>query len=415
MTRATTVSRLPGTGAHLPALDGVRGIAITLVLFYHFAIYSGFQTGSAGTVDRAVFKVLSMGWSGVDLFFVLSGFLITGILYETRSDGGYFRNFYMRRFLRVFPLYYGTLFAYFFIVPHLMWMGDQFAAVRAEQLWLWTYLINIKMAISGWPAQPDLGHFWSLAIEEQFYIVWPLVVFLTTRKTLIRVCLLCIVLALGLRLGFYLWAPANIVAPYVLTPTRIDALAIGGLLAMWARGPEGLSALSRWTLPGIVVPGILLGAIFVRHGRLAYVDAPMRTVGYTIIAAFFGGILALSVVQPPEGGWGRFFAHPALRFMGKYSYGLYVIHHIVIVALTRRGFQTTVLPTLAGSQLPGLVIFSLVAGSISIALALLSWYLWEAQFLKLKRYFAYRSRSAEGNSKQTELSPGGEAGEDNRT
>ncbi|MGD8817938.1 MAG: hypothetical protein PVJ51_12205, partial [Acidobacteriota bacterium] len=226
---------------------------------------------------------------------------------------------------------------------------------------------------------------------------------------------LCIVLALGLRFAFYLWAPANVVAPYVLMPTRIDALAIGALIAVWARGPEGLSVLNRWILPAIVVPGILLGAIFVRHGRLAYVDAPMRTAGYTIIAAFFGGILALSVVRPLESGWGRLFAHPSLRFMGKYSYGLYVIHHLVVVDLARRGFQTTVFPTLGGSQLPGLIAFSLVAGSISIALALLSWYLWESQFLKLKRYFAYRSRGNQGSSRQTELSPGGEAGEDDRT
>jgi peptidoglycan/LPS O-acetylase OafA/YrhL len=376
----------------MPALDGVRGIAITLVLFYHFAIYSGFQTSMAGVLDQAIFRVVTVGWSGVDLFFVLSGFLITGILYETKGDERYFRNFYMRRVLRIFPLYYGTLFVFFFVAPHLIWMGDQFAAVQADQLWFWTYLINIKMAISGWPAQVDLGHFWSLAIEEQFYVVWPLVVFLANRKTLIRICLFCIALALGLRIALYVWPLGAVIAPYVLTPARLDALAVGALIAVWARGPKGLKVLHPWIRPAIVAPGILLAAIFLWHRRLAYMEVPMRTVGFTILAVFFGGVLALAVVQPPESRWGRFFSHPALRFMGKYSYGLYVIHHIVIAGLDRRGFQTAVLPTLWGSHLPGLVIFSLVAGSISIFLALLSWYLWESQCLRLKRYFAYRSR-----------------------
>jgi peptidoglycan/LPS O-acetylase OafA/YrhL len=160
-----------------PRLDGVRGIAILLVLVYHLTLYGG-MAPNGPFLDR-----LWRTWTlplglGVDLFFVLSGFLITGILLDTKDGPDYFRNFYARRFLRIFPLYYATLAATFLLIP----------AVRLDAVWYWTYLINYRFADVGWPRVAYLGHFWTLAVEEQFYLVWPALVFFVPRRVLPWLC-----------------------------------------------------------------------------------------------------------------------------------------------------------------------------------------------------------------------------------
>jgi len=135
-----------GFGSHLPALDGVRGLAILLVLLYHFVA----QTTATNRIEAVVNWVFDYGSLGVDLFFVLSGFLITGILYDSRADPGYFRSFYMRRVLRIFPLYYGVLTVVFFGVPLIPALrGSAIAGLRDHQAWAWLYGINVYLAIHG--------------------------------------------------------------------------------------------------------------------------------------------------------------------------------------------------------------------------------------------------------------------------
>jgi len=150
----------------MPALDGVRGLAIVLVMISHVVI--GLRPG--GGFDTGVIEVARSGWMGVDLFFVLSGFLITGILLDARNGPHYFRNFYIRRTLRIFPLYYGILVAVFVITPFLVPdVRDQswFSGVHENRIWFWTYTSNLLLAIDGtWEATPILGGFWSLAVEE---------------------------------------------------------------------------------------------------------------------------------------------------------------------------------------------------------------------------------------------------------
>jgi peptidoglycan/LPS O-acetylase OafA/YrhL len=164
-----------GFAGHLPALDGVRGLAILLVLLYHFVA----QTTATNRLEAAVNWALGYGFLGVDLFFVLSGFLITGILYDSRADPGYFRTFYMRRVLRIFPLYYAVLAVVFFgvsLLPALR--GSEIAGLREHQAWAWLYGINVYLSIQGGWVLSYIEHFWSLAVEEHFYFIWPLVVWL---------------------------------------------------------------------------------------------------------------------------------------------------------------------------------------------------------------------------------------------
>ena len=181
----------------IPGLDAIRGLAILLVTVYRF------NGGAAGAEEHvnSVFRLATLGFRGVDLFFVLSGFLITGILLDTKRQPGYFRNFYARRALRIFPLYFGVLFVAFFVLPIASpRIAAIFAEARDHQAWLWLYGTNILQARNGgWPFG-HFDHFWSLAVEEHFYLVWPLVIFFANYRATIAACIAVIVCAAATRL-----------------------------------------------------------------------------------------------------------------------------------------------------------------------------------------------------------------------
>ncbi|MBV8281847.1 MAG: acyltransferase, partial [Candidatus Eremiobacteraeota bacterium] len=175
-----SVSSLPNLHGHMPALDGVRGLAILMVLLVHFLADLLPTTNS---VEHAIVYVAGYGTYGVDLFFILSGFLITGILYDASDKTFYFYNFYMRRFLRIFPLYYGVLALLFFVAPLIPRLqGATLNHLVGRQGWAWLYGVNIYTAIQGEWNLSFINHFWSLAVEEQFYLFWPMVVYLLARR-----------------------------------------------------------------------------------------------------------------------------------------------------------------------------------------------------------------------------------------
>jgi peptidoglycan/LPS O-acetylase OafA/YrhL len=366
-------------------LDGIRGIAIILVMLHHYQLY-GEGYPSTTFLDRQVERLAISGWMGVDLFFVLSGFLITGILLDTKNEAGYFRNFYMRRFLRIFPLYYGFLFVFALTLPLIDPAGAEFQLKFEEQIWYWTYLINWKLGLVYVSEYFGIAHFWSLAIEEQFYLVWPAIVYFSSPKRLTLICLLLIAASPVFRIFV---TDLGFVSPHVFTFSRMDALAMGGLIAIMVRNPKGLALLKRIAWPALSTGTILLFTIFMQKKRLVVVDYTVTTVGLSIIALFFAAVITIALLTPSDRGLGKIFSSTPLRFFGKYSYALYVFHHLVAIYLPKFGFSIKSIPTIGGSDLPGFLVFSLVATLLSTLLALLSWHLWEAQFLKLKRHFEY--------------------------
>jgi peptidoglycan/LPS O-acetylase OafA/YrhL len=373
-----------------PVLDGVRGVAISAVLWHHFVVYSGFSPSVL--FDRVLWETGTQGWVGVDLFFVLSGFLITGILYDSRSSGRYYVNFFGRRALRILPLYYVFLAITFLILP--AFLDHQRAdALTRDQAWYWSYLVNFKIAIDGWPSPTHLGHFWSLAIEEQFYLIWPFVVRTLSRRRLLILCLLCFFAALLLRALVQLWTWP--LAAYVLMPTRMDALTAGAALALVARGAGGLQSLGRWpsvTLAFSLSVWVLLYAV---HG-VRNIDPLFSNVQHSLLAAAFAALIAIALSSRRESALRQVLVSVPLVLLGKYSYALYVFHHPIVLLMRDFGFQVHLVPSVFGSQWPGLAVFSAIATALSFVCALLSWRFVEAPMLRLKRYLRTSGRGPRG-------------------
>jgi peptidoglycan/LPS O-acetylase OafA/YrhL len=379
------------SGGREPALDGIRGMAIALVLYHHFVIYSGMTRGHF--LDYYVQRLGQSSWLGVDLFFVLSGFLITGILYDAKASQRYFRDFYMRRALRIFPLYFAFLAGSFLVLP-LFLAPAAGQALTAGQAWYWLYLSNFDVALNGWPQPLHFGHFWSLAVEEQYYLVWPFVVYAFGRARLIGISLLCFAVALGLRCLLPLWLDP--LANYLLMPTRMDAFAAGAVVALVMRGPGSLRSLGVWPLALLLGSIAILFTLTVMNVKLSTVDPVMRTVGFSTIAIGFAALIAVVLSQAAGSPLRRFFANRVLVTLGKYSYALYVFHQPILVLMRDHGISIAIVPEVAGSSIPGLMLFSTLAFAVIMLCAVLSWHLIETPFLRLKRHFASRQPAPPG-------------------
>jgi peptidoglycan/LPS O-acetylase OafA/YrhL len=366
-----------GERTHILALDGLRGLAILGVMLFHFLPYTH-PTGEANPLIRYGLLAIHVGQTGVDLFFVLSGFLITGILLDTKKRPGYFSNFYARRTLRIFPLYYGVLLV--LLVLTIATSSQQgLEGQLMEQAWVWLYLTNIAQFV-GAAIPAHTGHFWSLAVEEHFYAVWPAVVRFCNAKRLAILCVVMVIAAIGLR---YILASHGLDA-FFLTPCRMDVLAIGGLLAILASkdGLRRLTPYAKWSIAGIVI--LLVPLYLFKTGTS---DILVQTAKHTLLAAMYGCLLVAAVGATEGGLVARFFTNRFLRFFGKYSYGLYVYHGLL------GGVFLSWFPITQSDYVVPFVASALarVAGAtiISVTIAWVSWHLYENPFLRLKRYFSY--------------------------
>lgn len=378
-----------GPGAHIPALDGIRGLAILLVVLFHHTLMR-----QPTLFDRVYVNVARLGWSGVDLFFVLSGFLITGILYDAKGSAHYFRNFYARRTLRIFPVYYAFVFFTLRISPWL-WPDTELAEMgrrameNRSEIWYWLYLSNFLFAFE--EGHPNLVVTWSLAIEEQYYLVWPLVVALLGRRSLMWTCGALVAVAPAMR-TILLTGGAGPTVAYALPFCRIDALAVGGFVALALRDArEGarLVAWARWIAPAMI---IAIFGIWYVEGPLdnqSWTEPVMQGAGYTVLALLFGSLVALTATARRGSLLSRVFSLRSLRSCGKYSYALYLFHVPVRRFIRDTYFPVASFPMWLGSPLPGQLLFYVVATVPAFLLAWLSWHLYEKQVLKLRRLFPY--------------------------
>lgn len=367
-------------GAHISQLDGVRGLAILIVTIYRFSK----EIPTDSTVGKFLHAVFALGDRGVDLFFVLSGFLITGILVDAKGNSRYFTNFFARRSLRIFPLYFLSLMMLLAISNWSLAFRGAFDQAASNQIFLWTYLTNVKMSLEGAWCFGYLDHFWSLAVEEHFYFLWPVVIFFCTTKNALRLAILLAATSAASRTLFAA-VSSNGVAPDVLSIFRFDALLIGSSLALVARQPGGLKILKK---PVVVLIPICIIAGLV----LSIAEKRVFAVGHTIWPVIWAGMLVWLLTSKSNGGIRKFFDAPVLRKLGKYSYALYVFQS-PLIPLTAGVISASSIATWTGNSVVAHLIYVATMSLLSFGAALLSWHFVEKHFLGLKRFFPSSGKS----------------------
>lgn len=359
--RSNTAFPVP---AYIPQLDGLRGISILAVFVAHSEFIKALPHA----------HLLEYGRVGVDLFFVLSGFLITGILIDSRDTPHYFRNFYIRRALRIWPLYYVVLTFILLLTSLLPNSGNQ----PAGHIWPYFYLY-IQNLFPHLTTPYGLEPTWSLAIEEQFYMTWPLLVLLLKRRSLAILLVCFIFLSVTLRIIGY-EHDASLKFIHAFTFCRLDAISMGSLAAIWFR--SGASTTTLWRRQSHLC--ILIGLIGVVLARVLF-HQESTVVSYAFIAIGFAGILGSALASSTDASLtGRLLSVSSLRYIGRISYGLYLTHMPLFLIVTdimhsrRIGIGSPILSNMFGAVVQFIIVF---------AVASLSWQLLETPILRLKSYF----------------------------
>jgi peptidoglycan/LPS O-acetylase OafA/YrhL len=370
----------------IPQLDGIRGIAILLVIWFHYVIWPLTHGASPGMMGRIVARTGMLTWSGVDLFFVLSGFLIGGILIDARESPNYFRTFYIRRVFRILPIYLAL------VVPYLLvwslshdrtFLSNVFGVPMPWYSYL-TFTQNFWLAHHSGDSV-FLNLTWSLAVEEQFYLLLPTIIRLVPKRSLLMVSVGLALLSVAVRVGMYLhYGPEWGTAAYVLIYTRADALMLGVICAVLLRDRRWKELLVKetWVVrAGVVSFGI--GVLVLTYRRWGMGTLPMCTLGFTCMALFYASILMLTMVSP-KGLVSRICQARWLMWTGTIAYGLYLLHGFAAV-WTFRTLRGT------GPQMAnwGDGITAIVALGAALAISRLSWTYFESKLVRLGHRFTY--------------------------
>jgi peptidoglycan/LPS O-acetylase OafA/YrhL len=358
----------------MPELDVVRGVAVLAVAFYHLLSYQSFHITDVdtvlGMVVSTVAKLSRIGWSGVHLFFVLSGFLITGILLEARSRPHYYRRFYSRRALRILP-------AYLTVLPVVLLFG------AASPEFIGFSLIFLANLTPIFGVEIGYGVLWSLAVEEHFYLVWPTVL-RRFRASTVAMLAAGIFLAtpIARAIGFAHGYNHQI---YFYTWFVSDGLALGAVMAVLMRHPRATRAVVVRTTVAILVATLAALVVLRPFGIMTRNRMLGASLQFTMLDLCFACVIVF-VLLAGSGRWKRVVLRPTLMFFGWLSYGLYLWHELIF-QIIETFFQKR-LPTLAGSEPGPVVLRSALELSIAIVIAYLSRRYLEEYFLRMKDRFS---------------------------
>jgi peptidoglycan/LPS O-acetylase OafA/YrhL len=373
--------------SRMPQLDGLRGMAILLVILYHYVSTTAAAPRN-GIVSflQATFR---MGWAGVDLFFVLSGFLIGGILLDAKDSTRYFKTFYLRRIHRIFPIYYLWIGIYFLIAftPLVLWAAP--LGIVPDRWWVMPvyglFLQNVAWSRGDAFRTTWLAALWSLAVEEQFYLVVPSVVRFLSRRGLVASLVLTVLGAPLVRiLVFKYIVPTHGAATYMLTPCRADALALGVLLAIVWRSERCIVCV-RGHLGGLYgILGLLAVGVgyLIIAGKSEYSYA-MAVWGFSCVDLFFAGLVLLALIAP-RGVWAGICTWPFLIGLGGISYCVYIVHSAI----------NELCHSVISRPADGITTFSslgatVVAAGITWLVAKISWRYFESPIVRLGHQHKY--------------------------
>ncbi len=360
----------------LPSLTGVRGIAVLLVVLQH----SWLASHHDGTpfIDHWL-KSFAGLWFGVDLFFVLSGFLLTRILLETKESPNYFRSFYARRCLRIFPVYYAFVLAV--VIGGLM----ERCSSWTELPWVITFLTNVSICLKhSWTAflvGIPLNHFWSLSVEEHFYIAWPIVVKKNAQR-LFWLCAAGIALTTLLRCVYLIVSNDHFAVDvvHILTPFRMDGLLAGAAVACIHH--TGAPSRKRGQMALLISGGVFGALLLMTH--MDYSNRLVASFGYTIIAIASACLVSYLVAANRGDRLNEFFSHRSLVFFGRYSYAMYVVH-LPIATLFNSWIQILKL----GTSPVAVIVIGMIAPFVcTVLLSMLSWHLLEKRILNWRGRFS---------------------------
>lgn len=346
---------------HYNELDGIRAIAVIMVMFFHF-----FKDVDVHHDILILVKKLSLfGKTGVSLFFVLSGFLITRILLNTKKNDSYFKSFYIKRVLRIFPLYYFFLVIYYFVVPLLL---HQSFADFSQQIWYWTFMQNFALTFD-WNSVGPI-HYWSLSVEEHFYLFWPLIIYYCSLKNVKWAILsLC---AISFFVRFILIE--NQTEESLFTFARFDELAVGSFLAILELEKKLVTKNLKKFVSVFLIFLIPLIYISFNNGNYSLLESCAR---YLILAMVYGSFVAIAIIIEPQNWIKKTLNNHILKSIGKVSFGLYVYHpicfHLIINEL----------------RITDLTQSFLLSFGLAYSVSILSFNLLEKKFLKLKERFSY--------------------------
>lgn len=378
---------------YMPVLEGYRGIACLLVFLTHFNYW---QTEKNSSFFGIIYHtILSLGWCGVDAFFVLSGFLITGILLDNKEEPHYFKNFYARRILRIFPLYYFALILFLLVLRPILSQQESYIELLNIQSWYWFYLQNWQPGFNGSVDMNIIVHFWSLAIEEQFYLFWPFIIYWIPQRFVGRTIAFFIIFAIIFRnilLFLHLPNPFLPLIIYIHTFCRMDSLAIGAAIAVLVRSGYWLPLTIRYSKLFLLLSSCGLVAIFIpqfiSQGDLYPLDPLLQSMGFSLLAIFFGSLLILFLYLPENNSFIRILLWFPLRQLGRVSYGFY-IYHFPFIFLFCNSLSQYLIDLTHAYWISQLLLF-LIFGISVFALSFLSWHILEKPILQLKRYFPNR-------------------------
>jgi peptidoglycan/LPS O-acetylase OafA/YrhL len=369
----------------IPELDGLRGLAILLVILDHYIASA--NNAKLGLWPHRALSLFTVGWSGVDLFFVLSGFLIGGILLDARESPTYFRTFYLRRVCRILPVYYAWILLYALSVGWVLWQSPGWLGISVSSfkpaLTQLLFLQNIPGRTQAY-AWAWFGVTWSLAVEEQFYLIAPpLIRFLSARRLFFAlVGTICAAPILRVMVS-QIWMPGT-TAEKILMPCRADALAFGILLAMaWRSDSVRRFLEANAVLLKRMLLGLLGGVLALLWWLLHPFSVVGASIGYTWIALFFACLLVVTLTQ--QGSWiARVMRTPMLRWLGTISYCVYILHYAFNLLMHRLILHGS--PEIFDAQ--G-VLVSVLALTLTIAVASLSWRYFERPLIERGHKYSY--------------------------